>query len=275
MILGTAAYMAPEQARGKAVDRRADIWAFGAVLFEMLTGTRAFEGEDVADTLGAVMKMEPQWHVLPTTVPAHVTQALRLCLRKDPKQRVGDIRDVRLALDGAFETAAPAAPVVAPAPTPSPLWRRALPLAATAVIVSAIAGVLGWRLQPSPPPAPLVRSTLLPPPDVTVDETSLAVSPDATRIAFVATDRDGTRQLWVRPLDGVSAAPLAGTDGAFDPFWSPDSGSLGFFKDGRLRRIDEAGGPVLSIADTGLRPGQTRGASWGAFGRHRVHGRHQ
>jgi serine/threonine protein kinase len=107
MILGTAAYMAPEQARGRAVDKRADIWAFGAVLYEMLTGTRAFPGEDVTDTIVAVMSKEPDFAALPADVPARVSQALRLCLRKDPKQRVGDMRDVRLVLEGAFENAAP------------------------------------------------------------------------------------------------------------------------------------------------------------------------
>jgi serine/threonine protein kinase len=100
MILGTAAYMAPEQARGKAVDKRADIWAFGAVLFEMLSGRRPFDGDDMTEVLGAVVRLEPQWDALPPAVPARVSQALRLCLRKDPKQRVGDIRDVRLALEG-------------------------------------------------------------------------------------------------------------------------------------------------------------------------------
>jgi serine/threonine protein kinase len=107
MILGTAAYMSPEQARGKTVDKRADIWAFGTVLYEMLTGRRAFEDEDVSMTLSKVLQREPDFDALPPMVPARVTQAIRVCLRKDPKQRAGDIRDVRLALEGAFETAAP------------------------------------------------------------------------------------------------------------------------------------------------------------------------
>src|SRR5205823_7745971 len=143
---GTAAYMSPEQARGKTVDKRADIWAFGAVLFEMLTGRRPFDGEDMTEVLGAVVRLEAPWDALPPTVPARVSQALRVCLRKDPKQRVGDIRDVRLALEGAFETmvsgtAAPAAPI-----QPRPLWRRALLVVVTAVVVFALTAGAMWRL---------------------------------------------------------------------------------------------------------------------------------
>src|SRR3990167_3875637 len=110
MILGTAAYMSPEQARGKAVDKRADIWAFGAVLYEMLTGTRAFEGEDIADTLGNVMKVEPNWARCSASIPPRVMQVMRACLQKNPRQRMDSAQSVRLALDGAFETAAPQAP---------------------------------------------------------------------------------------------------------------------------------------------------------------------
>ena len=110
MILGTAAYMSPEQAKGRAVDRRADVWAFGAVLYEMLSGTRAFEGDDISDTLANVLKTEPDWSRLPATVPARVRQVIRACLQKDAKQRLGDMQDVRLALEGAFETPASGAP---------------------------------------------------------------------------------------------------------------------------------------------------------------------
>ncbi len=147
MILGTAAYMAPEQARGKNVDRRADIWAFGAVLFEMLSGRRPFDGEDMTEVLGAVVRLEPQWDALPSAIPARVSQALRLCLRKDPKQRVGDIRDVRLALDGAFETAA-VPQAVAGASARPPLWRRALPVAAAAARARRGASDLRRRRSP-------------------------------------------------------------------------------------------------------------------------------
>jgi serine/threonine protein kinase len=123
VILGTAAYMSPEQARGKTVDKRADIWAFGAVLYEMLTGKRAFEDEDVSMTLSKVLQREPDFDALPPSVPARVSQAIRVCLRKDPKQRAGDIRDVRLALEGAFETTVPGTAAAAPAIQPRALWK--------------------------------------------------------------------------------------------------------------------------------------------------------
>jgi serine/threonine protein kinase len=150
VILGTAAYMSPEQARGKTVDKRADIWAFGAVLFEMLTGTRAFGGEDVTDTIVSVMSKEPDFNALPTTVPARVSQVLRVCLRKDPRQRVGDIRDVRLALEGAFETAASPSTETT---TASSRGRRPL-LAALAVMAALVAAMatpaLRYLRQPAP-----------------------------------------------------------------------------------------------------------------------------
>jgi len=260
MILGTAAYMSPEQARGKPVDRRTDIWAFGAVLFEMLTGTRAFPGEDLTDTLAAVVKLDPKWDALVADVPARVRQVMRACLQKDPKQRMGDMQSVHLALEGAFDTPAPqgAAAAIASSRLGARAWMTA---AAACALVAALLAAVHFR--ETPPRAPLVRSTLLPPPDVTVDRDSIAVSPDETRVVFVG-DRDGTRQLWVRPLDGLAAQPLAGTDGANGPFWSPDGQSIAFFTDGKLRRINAGGGPVVSIADTGQAANQNRGASWGS-----------
>ncbi|MEO8682157.1 MAG: serine/threonine-protein kinase, partial [Vicinamibacterales bacterium] len=127
MVLGTAAYMSPEQAKGRRVDRRADVWAFGAVLFEMLTAQRAFAGEDTSDTLANVLKMEPEWDRLPADLPPRIRQVLRACLQKNAKQRIADVQDIRLALDGAFETLAPQAVAYAAAVTPA--WRRALPVA--------------------------------------------------------------------------------------------------------------------------------------------------
>ncbi len=182
-ILGTAAYMSPEQARGKTVDKRADIWAFGAVLYEMLTGTRAFEDEDVSMTLSKVLQREPDFDALPLTVPARVSQALRVCLRKDPKQRAGDIRDVRLALEGAFETTVPGTAAPAPAIQPRPLWRRALPVVATAVVASAMVGAAAWTLKPTPPlTVSRFALTLGEGQQFMVNNNqTLAVSPDGTR----------------------------------------------------------------------------------------------
>ncbi len=239
MILGTAAYMAPEQARGKAVDKRADIWAFGAVLYEMLTGTRAFTGEDVTDTIVAVISKDPDFAALPATVPARVTQALRLCLRKDAKQRAGDIRDVRLALDGAFETAAPQPTGV----TASSVSRGRLAWAVAAVAVLAAAALaipaLRHLRETPPPPPPETRVEIVTP--ATDEPAMFALSPDGRQIVFVASG-DGASRLWVRSLATTTAQPLAGTEGARFPFWAPDGRSVGFFASGALKRLDLGGG---------------------------------
>ncbi|HEX6316654.1 MAG TPA: serine/threonine-protein kinase, partial [Gemmatimonadaceae bacterium] len=149
IILGTAAYMSPEQAKGRTVDARADVWAFGVVLFEMLSGQRAFDGEDITDVLGAVVRLEPRWEVLPAEVPPRVRQVIRGCLQKNVKQRFAHVQDVRLALEGAFDTSIsqsgdlPVAPVVA-----VPVWRRALPVVVTAV-VGVVAVAMTWAMRPS------------------------------------------------------------------------------------------------------------------------------
>ena len=156
VIMGTAAYMSPEQAKGKTADRRSDVWAFGAVLYEMLAGRRAFGGEDVSDTLVSVFRDEPDWSRIPEDVPARFRQAIQVCLQKEPKQRVRDVTAVRLAMEGAFETpvSAPAESVVA---IRHPLWRRVLPSIATAVVVGTIAVPAGRLLNPSDP-RPVFRS---------------------------------------------------------------------------------------------------------------------
>ena len=150
MILGTAAYMSPEQAKGRTVDKRSDVWAFGAVLFEMLTGTRAFGGDDISDTLANVLKVEPTWDALPAGLSPTLVVYIKRCLAKDSKQRLGDIHDVRLALEGAFETTVPGTAAPAPATQPRPLWRRAVPVVA-AVVASAMVGAAAWTLKPPPP----------------------------------------------------------------------------------------------------------------------------
>src|SRR5207244_5673954 len=151
MILGTAAYMSPEQAKGRTVDKRSDCWAFRCVLYEMLTGARAFAGDDVSDTLARILMKEPDWTALPATVPPAVVTVLRRCLQKDRKQRVRDIGDVSLALEGAFETTVPGTAAPAPAAQRRPLWRRAIPVVATAVVVFALTAGAMWKLRPSVP----------------------------------------------------------------------------------------------------------------------------
>ena len=192
----------PEQAKGRTVDRRADVWAFGAVLYEMLTGQRVFGGEDVSDTLANVQKMEPAWERLPAAVPARIRQVIRACPQKNAKQRIGDMQDVRLALEGAFETAAPG--TTAPAGPPGPFLNRAIPVVLSALAAATItSAALGW-LAPRPL-APSVTRFFVDPPEkntfVTFGRsiTSVVVSPDGGTLAFSAQDASGKVLLWIRP----------------------------------------------------------------------------
>jgi len=258
MILGTAAYMAPEQARGKAVDKRADIWAFGAVLYEMLTGTRAFEGEDIADTLGNVMKVEPNWARCPVSIPPRVVQVMRACLQKNPRQRMGELQSVRLGLEGAFETAAPQ---TATAETAAPRGRLAWMAFGVAAIVAAALAIPALRYlrqTPSPPP-PETRLEISTP--STDQPGHFALSPDGRQVVFVASG-DGASRLWVRSLATAAVQPLAGTDGATWPFWSPDGRSVGFFAGGALKRLDLGGGAPQTLAPVPVGFGGT----WSADG---------
>ena len=256
MILGTAAYMAPEQARGKAVDKRADIWAFGAVLFEMLSGTRAFGDEDVSMTLSKILQREPDFDALPTTLPPRVTQILRLCLRKDPKQRVGDIRDVRLALEGAFETPAPqTASATSARPRGRMAWIAALAAAAGVIIALAVPAVRYLRQSPLLE----TRTEIVTP--ATAQPMDFALSPDGRQIVFSALVGRAS-QLWLRSLATTTAQPLAGTEAARWPFWSPDGRSIGFMAGNALKRLDLSGGApqVLAPVTSG------GGATWNADG---------
>ncbi len=258
MILGTAAYMSPEQARGKIVDKRTDIWAFGAVLYEMLTGTRAFGDEDVSMTLSKILQREPDFDALPSTVPARVSQVLRVCLRKDPKQRVADIRDVRLALEGAFETVGPQTTTTSSAADRGRLWMAAFAVAALVSIAMAVPALRYLREMP----APALGETRL---DIVTPATNqpldFALSPDGRQIVFVAAG-DGAPRLWVRWLAKTTAQSLAGTEGATHPFWSPDSRSIAFFAGSALKRLDLDGGAPQTVAP--VTSGQ--GATWNADG---------
>jgi len=256
MILGTAAYMAPEQARGKVVDKRADIWAFGAVLFEMLTGKRAFPGEDLTDTLASVVRAEPNWTLLPAGLPAALGVYIKRCLQKDPKQRIPDIAAMRLALEGAFETAvSPSTQTTAAASSGRWPWMAALAVAAAA-IVALVVPTLRYLRQAPPPETRTEIST-----PATDQPGSFALSPDGRQIVFVASG-DGASRLWVRSLATTTAQPLAGTEGATFPFWSPDGRSVGFFAGNALKRLDLAGGAPQTLAPVIGR----LGATWNADG---------
>ena len=270
MILGTAAYMSPEQARGKTVDRRADIWAFGCVLFEMLTGTRAFGGEDVAETLANVINQEPAWAALPIAVPTHVRQTLRLCLRKPLRERVPDIGAVRLALEGAFETAVfPAAIDTAAAGRNAPsLSIRVWQAAATLFALTTIAAAAVWWSSSRAPTSAVTRFFVYPPEKTTFVTssragTSVAISPDGTKLAFTARDASGKVLLWMRPVDSLTAQPLPGTDDAAYPFWSPDSGFIGYFAQQKLVKIAASGGPPQTLCNTVT---TSRGGTWSQNG---------
>ena len=246
VILGTAAYMAPEQAKGREVDRRADIWAFGCVLFEMLAGRAVFVGESVSDIVSEVLKTEPDWPRLPASTPGHVRRLLRRCLQKDPARRLHHIADARLDLDEAITAEEPVSP--APARSTRARVARALPWAVALVAIA----VAGWALARPPADAAeaLARLELNTPAGVelfTATSLSLAISPDGSRIAFVGS-QGGARFVYVRALDQFEARPLRGSDGATTCFFSADGRSVGLIDAGGvIRTIDLASGTVSTV----------------------------
>jgi len=246
ILLGTAAYMSPEQAKAKSVDRRADIWAFGCVLYEMLSGTMAFHGETVTDTLAAVIKEEPDWSLLPAGTPVRVRVLLQRCLQKDPKQRLQAIGDARIALDEVLSGAPdPIAGAAAAAERKS--WKEWLSwgVAAVAIVLAAVLAFLQFRKAPAPA-APVMRFEIALPDKVT-STGGIAISPDGRELAFIARSPDGLSRVWVRPLDAVVSHPLDGTENASDVFWSPDSRFIGFAGPGALKKIEASGGPALTL----------------------------
>jgi len=256
MILGTAGYMSPEQAKGRTVDKRTDVWAFGAVLFEMLTGTPAFAGDDISDTLANVLKMEPDWNRLPAEASPRVRLVLRACLQKDPKQRIGDVQSVRLALEGAFETAAPG--VAQSVAVARPAWRRALPVAVTALATLLVAALAAWSLWPSAEPQAVNRfgydlplDQVFPPSGSPV----IALSPDGRRFVYRATGG-----LYLRSMGALEARLIPGTeDDASNPFFAPDGESVAYFQNGQLKRISLSGGAAVVVCAAE----DAFGASWG------------
>jgi len=251
VLLGTAAYMSPEQAKGKAVDRRADIWGFGCVLYEMLTGKMAFRGESVTDTLAAVIKEDPDWSLLPPATPIRVRVLLQRCLQKDPKQRLQAIGDARISLDEVL-LGAPDPALAGAAGISAPLWRRALPWAIAALLFVTLAPIAFIHFREKPPSAQAMRFEI-PMPDKTNFGGALSVSPDGRKLAFIATDADGITHLLVRSLDSLQARPLDGTEGATGfPFWSPDSAYIVYGVGGKLMKIEGSGGPPQTLCDSPL-----------------------
>jgi eukaryotic-like serine/threonine-protein kinase len=255
VLLGTAACMSPERAKAKPVDRRAYIWAFGCVLYEMLTGKMAFRGESVTDTLAAVIKEEPDWKQLPAATPVRVRVPLQRCLQKDPKQRLRDIGDARISLDEVL-AGAPDPALAGAAGISAPPWRRVLPWALFAASLSTAVALAFVHFREKPAaPAQLLRYGIFPPEKTNFERvrgTSLALSPDGRHLAFPATAQDGPTQLWVRGLDSLVSRPLPGTDGASSPFWSPDSRALAFQTGSKLERVDISGGGPQAICNVGV-----------------------
>jgi len=259
VVFGTAAYMSPEQARGKPVDRRADLWAFGCVLYEMLTGARAFSGEDVGEVLAAVIKTEVDWNRLAHVAPPRILMMLRRCLRKDPRQRLGDAGAVRLELEDVLE---------APEDTmrSSHRWSVVpLPIALIvgSIVVVASSAITAWLRTPvAPQTASNVAHMTLSVPAGTelTDGVSVVISPDGTQVAYVAS-RGGIPQLYLRSMNAFEARPLADTQRAVAPFFSPDGKWLGFFADGKLKKVSTTGGVVVELADAG--PPYGLAGAWG------------
>jgi serine/threonine-protein kinase len=260
MILGTAAYMAPEQAKGKPVDRRADVWAFGVVLYEMITGKRAFEGSDVSETLASVLAREADWSALPASTPPAIVTLLRQCLERDRKERTPDIAVARFAIREAL-TAADVKPATAVATPAAPLWRQP-GVWTVAAAVALLAGTATWWLsRPVPEPARVGRFAFALPSDPgNVTNRVLAISPSGTHVAFVA-----NRQLWLRRLDDLEPTLLTpNMDDVRLPFFSPDGQQIGFAYDERIKRVAIAGGSPVDVG--GPVPLRPFGVDWAGDG---------
>ena len=269
-LLGTAAYMSPEQARGEPLDKRTDIWSFGCVLYEMLTGLRAAKGTTVSDTIAAVLDGEPDWTVLPKTTPPIIQRLLRRCLEKDVKRRLKDVGDARFDIEDALTSTGDASSHQAVGGRAVTTSRRVWGLLTGTMAVGAVVS-LGW-FRPAPRAAPPeLRSVSA---ELGTDAslvtyrygqgTAVILSPNGEMLAFIARPRGGgTRQIYVRRLDQLHAAPLAGTDGALNPFFSPDNQWIAFFADGKLKKVPALGGGAVTICAVL----DNRGGTWSEDGR--------
>ncbi|MGQ0732845.1 MAG: protein kinase domain-containing protein [Acidobacteriota bacterium] len=273
VVLGTPAYMSPEQAKGRATDRRADVWAFGCVLFELLAGRRAFDGETASETIAKVLERDAEWSALPGGLPPALLRLLRRCLQKDPRRRLHDMADVRLELEeaaspGLAASAESAVSIAAATSAPRPVWRRLAGWAAPVVLGGGAWVAMDLVGPRSQPPAqdrgqPVRLDVVLPPGvrlAVDSDHPALALSPDGSTLVFVG-ERDGVRQLFVRRLREPDARPLAGTEGAVSPFFSPDGRWLAYHSGNTLARIAVAGGVPVKVVATSP-AAVAHGATW-------------
>ncbi len=269
-LLGTAAYMSPEQAKARTVDRRADVWAFGCVFFEMLTGRKAFSGDGISETLASVLRDEADWEALPAQTPAAARRLLRRCLDRNVRMRLRDIGEARIALspESLGETADDGS-VGHPADAAAGGGRRVRFFQAVALAAIVVAAIAGWFAAHRGAPAvrPEVRA-MIRPPDGQVFEGyasytgNLTLAPDGTRMTFSSAAEGGRPMLYVRSLGSESSQPLAGTEGAIFPFWSPDGRHLAFFVEGKLKRVDLDGGAPMTICAAAA----GRGGTWNSSG---------
>jgi serine/threonine protein kinase len=267
MILGTAAYMSPEQARGQALDKRTDIWSLGCVLYEMLAGRRAFPGQTISETVAAVIADEPDWAALPQALPARVLWLMRRCLEKDSRRRLHDIADARIELDELGESAATRSGALrdysrsdGASVSAKKNTRELLAWITAGALLVALAAALALGRGAGPDAASTDRRTynvsIILPDGLRAlpgnPSGRFALSPDGRRLAVVASDEIGRSMLWIRPLDTSAAQPLAGTEGASFPFWSPDSRFVAFLAQNKLKKIDASGGLPVTLCDAAI-----------------------
>jgi Tol biopolymer transport system component len=263
VILGTAGYMSPEQARGKSVDRRTDIWSFGCVVFECLTGRQAFAGETVSDIVARILQTEPEWAALPSGTPERLRTLLRRCLEKDAKRRLRDIGEARIEIEDLLAARVSGSMPAAGVRTPRALMPAWAAMAVTAVVATAATWFVP-RLVARPPAPAAARFEVLAPRgrNLLSDAAAVSISPDGKMIAMGTADSSGTASIWIRSLDALEARELPGTAGVQGMFWSPDSRSIAYFATGRLSKIALDGASPERICDTKA----ARGGAWNRDG---------
>ncbi len=257
VIVGTAAYMSPEQAAGRGADRRSDLWSFGVVLLEMLIGQSVFTGETASHVLASVLKTEPDWSMLPADTPEPIRRVLRRCLQKDRKQRLADAGDARLDIDDAIAASG------TPAPSTPGAWRSWLPWGVAIALATGLVAALLWPRAEVTASAPIAVDMRASGGVAIAGATfgpSIALAPDGGTLVFVGEPKAGVRQLYVRKLQDVAGSAVPGTDGADGPFFSPDGNWVGFFADGKMKKVAVSGGAAVTLCDAP----NGRGADWGA-----------